>query len=260
MAGEFVGILLIWLVFNTILASVVSSHAKKNGLSGYFWIVFLFGIVGVLLYVADMAGSSQSDSNSKGRKNRGDLRTELYEENKTLKEEGAAVAVSAVYDYLTIEGEAKPEYFTERIYPVYPAGYDSKSEWWGDCISPELRSLSEVEPPTAERDTWAHLPTLERRKHQESQTDAGSVDENAGTASVDNWITSPDSDFMHQELGERGRGLYVRVTDGDKDGSFFVKGEGVKPESHTVEAKHGTDWVTDAVSYLERRYLTSSTR
>lgn len=259
MAGEFVGILLVWLVLNTLLASVVSSHAKENGLSGYFWIVFVFGIIGVLLYVADMAGKGNQDSTAESRKTRSDLRTELHEENKTLEEEGEMVAVSAVFDYLKMKGEAKPEYFIERIFPVYPAGYDSENEWWNDCISPELRSVYGVEPPTAERNSWAYLPTLDRSNPQGSRTDTDSDDENAAEASAENWMTSPDSDFMHQELGERGRGLYVTVTDGDKDGGFFVKGGSVKPESNTVEAKLGNEWVSDATSYLERQYPANAT-
>ncbi|MCD2204749.1 hypothetical protein [Halobacterium sp. KA-6] len=228
--------IVVWLLINTIIAVIVSKHAAKRGHTGYFWIVFFLGVIGVLLYVADVAGSNQNAE--AGQHTRRSKQKSGSGGTRTIEEEGSEVAVSAVYDELEAVGEAGPDYFIEHIYPVYSAGYNSGTRWWKDCISPRLKSYSEIEPPENEGDAWTHRRTKARN-------------ENSAT---DSWKTSPDTDFMHKELGDRSRGLYVEVTDGEKDGGFFVKEDGVTAVSYKVESENGEKWVANAKSYLQGVY------
>ncbi|MDL0128407.1 hypothetical protein ACOZ32_11870 [Halobacterium sp. MBLA0001] len=227
-----------WLFINTIIAIIVSNHASKNGRSGYFWIVFFLGIIGVLLYVADMAGGQQGTPKGQ-RTNRGRGNQPGNRGRRSIEEEASKHAVSAVYNELKSVGQAEPAYFIEHIYSVYPAGYESGMRWWRECIVPELKSFSDIEPPTDGGHTWTHTQAITREK----------------TSSSDSWQTIPDTDFMHQELGERGRGLLVEVKDGGKEGGFFVRDGDVTPESYKLESEYGTTWVGKAKSYLRKVYL-----
>lgn len=262
--------ILLAIIVNGIMASVVSSHAKQNGKDGYFWIVFFLGIIGVLLYVADMAGSNnapqspgkstrqtgrvdapvgvtrntgatRNDSNAA----RKDVREELYQESNTLAEEGAEVAASAVYDCLKEVEDATPEYFFERVYPVYPAGYDSKEDWWEEGISPRLQTYPGVLTPEPNQENWMHDSSRDINRYSRDTEEE---------RPADTWMAGPDSDFMHRELGELVRGLHVEITDGETNGKYFVNENGIRAESHTVVANVGKEWDALAQAYLKSYY------
>lgn len=240
--AEFLSIILVGLVVNTIIAAIVSSHAKENGQGGYFWLVFFLGIIGVLLYVADVAGSDSSGSQSK----KSDWKSTQAETGYGDKQiEEADPAVSAVYDKIKTVGEAKPKYFIDRIYPAYPSGFDSSQKWWDNYIAPELELFQDVESPTDNRDTWVHNYSRKRHSSSTSQNDE---------SSSESWMTTPDTEFMHREIDNRDRGLYVEVTDGEKEGNFFVNDGKVSMKSYKVETENGEEWTSKAVSYLRESY------
>ncbi|MCF2164707.1 MULTISPECIES: hypothetical protein [Halobacterium] len=232
-------ILLVYVIVNLIIATVVSFHAAKRGKSGYFWIVFFLGIIGVLLYVADMSGADTSERGANSAAYSGGSH-----ETKSIREKGERDSLSAVYDELQAVGEADAEHFIEHVYPVYPAGYGSGEKWWQEFVSRELGSFSGVEPPTQHQVTWIHRPTVNQRRGSGSARSA---------STPDSWQTHPDAEFMHREIGSRARGLYVEVSDGDRTGKFFVDGT-VRAESPQLKSDHGEDWVSEARSYLRSAY------
>jgi len=186
--------------------------------------------------VADLASSSGEQAHT-----REELRSNLRAENRTLREEGREVALSAVYDHLEMVGSATADDIIDHVYPVYPAGYGSAETWWGEWIAPELETFPDIRPPTGDGGAWVHRGAAGR---------AG--DGSRGAA--DNWITAPDSDFMHREVGSTARGLHVEVSDDEADGRFFVDGDSITPESHSVRARNGEDWTEDAKAYLREHY------
>lgn len=236
MASEFWILAVPILLFNFFVALIVDGHAKKRGHKGYFWLVFFLGVIGVLLYVADSPPSATSAESS----------TTKREKSKSLEEQGAEHSVKSVYKSLKEVGEAPPDYFKENVFPVYPAGYTSEDDWWIECISPKLQKYPDIISPKNDDDNWGYRPKSTKESNRKDSK------QNAD----ERWVTVPGSPFMHRELGERGRGMLIEVTDEEKAGNFYIKDEMVSPESYVISSRNGDEWVSQVKSYLEEQYHT----
>jgi hypothetical protein len=64
-------------------------------------------------------------------------------------------AVRRAFDRLLSEGEVTTDEL-EEAYSDRPAGYDSVSEWWSDCIRPAFESLPGVESGNADGKRWRY--------------------------------------------------------------------------------------------------------
>ncbi|AZH26587.1 ArsR family transcriptional regulator [Haloplanus aerogenes] len=65
-------------------------------------------------------------------------------------------ALSAAYDYLAANPEAKKADFLRDVYHDYPAGYESAEAWW-NAIQPALKDLPGVDPPAERGHLWHFL-------------------------------------------------------------------------------------------------------
>jgi len=65
-------------------------------------------------------------------------------------------ALSAAYDYLAANPEAKKADFLRDVYHDYPAGYESAEAWW-NAIQPALKNLPGVDPPAERGHLWHFL-------------------------------------------------------------------------------------------------------
>ncbi|PSP76555.1 hypothetical protein BRC81_13155 [Halobacteriales archaeon QS_1_68_20] len=54
-------------------------------------------------------------------------------------------AVRAAFDHLLAAGTASESTFQREVSSDYPAGYESESEWWTDCVRPAFERLPGVE-------------------------------------------------------------------------------------------------------------------
>jgi hypothetical protein len=65
-------------------------------------------------------------------------------------------ALSAAYDYLAANPEAKKADFLRDVYHDNPAGYESAEAWW-NAIQPALKGLPGVDPPAERGHLWHFL-------------------------------------------------------------------------------------------------------
>ena len=65
-------------------------------------------------------------------------------------------ALSAAYDYLAANPEAKKADFLRDVYHDHPAGYESAEAWW-NAIQPALKDLPGVDPPSERGHLWHFL-------------------------------------------------------------------------------------------------------
>jgi predicted transcriptional regulator len=60
-------------------------------------------------------------------------------------ESAERAAVRAAFDRLAETGGATDDNLRSSVYPDYPAGFDSSTAWWQDCVGPAFERLSAVE-------------------------------------------------------------------------------------------------------------------
>jgi hypothetical protein len=65
-------------------------------------------------------------------------------------------ALSAAYDYLAANPEAKKADFLRDVYHDFPAGYESAEAWW-NALQPALKQLPGVDPPAERGHLWHFL-------------------------------------------------------------------------------------------------------
>ncbi|SEA07579.1 hypothetical protein SAMN04488065_1709 [Haloplanus vescus] len=65
-------------------------------------------------------------------------------------------ALSAAYDYLAANPEAKKADFLRDVYHDHPAGYESPEAWW-NALHPALKDLPGVDPPAERGHLWHFL-------------------------------------------------------------------------------------------------------
>ena len=65
-------------------------------------------------------------------------------------------ALSAAYDYLAANPEAKKADFLRDVYHDHPAGYESAEAWW-NALHPALKDLPGVDPPAERGHLWHFL-------------------------------------------------------------------------------------------------------
>ncbi|MFC7174630.1 ArsR family transcriptional regulator [Haloplanus litoreus] len=70
--------------------------------------------------------------------------------------EARRAALSAAYDYLAANPEAKKADFLRDVYHDHPAGYESAESWW-NAIQPALKGLPGVDPPAERGHLWHFL-------------------------------------------------------------------------------------------------------
>jgi len=66
-----------------------------------------------------------------------------------------------------------------------------------------------------------------------------------------NWKTTSGTHFNYKEKGRRSRGLLIEITDGEKEGEFFIREDSVVAASPRLKRKNGEDWVESARAYLK---------
>lgn len=66
---------------------------------------------------------------------------------------------------------------------------------------------------------------------------------------------SRDYEFSHKVLEDHGHSLNVMVTDGEREGRFYVRGgdKKVNPSERGLRQKFGDEWVNQAEAYLNSR-------
>lgn len=102
-------------------------------------------------------------------------RLELAEDERT--------AVRAAFGRLMEDGEASADEIRERVYPDHPAGYDSPSAWWDDCVRDAFGSLPGVERRDGDEERWRYR-----------QTESGAASSNPGAEMPDDVSAPSDED------------------------------------------------------------------
>ncbi len=59
-------------------------------------------------------------------------------------------AVRKAFSFLQYWGDATTAELVDGCYSESPAGYDTATRWWDDCVEKRLRSLSLIDPPRTE--------------------------------------------------------------------------------------------------------------
>lgn len=90
-------VLLVAVVFNVILAAIFGNVAEQKGHTGYFWIVFIFGLIGCLVVVAlpdRKAGAATEENSTESKQHTPDTYSTLFQYTDCLYAEGAPVVIT----------------------------------------------------------------------------------------------------------------------------------------------------------------------